>query len=188
MALIDWAQLSVSVALVIATFGYAYFVKKSLEAETKPYLKPFLDYAGRGHLYFRVRNTGNGAAHSVDANWVISTPEVESEQRDWSHELVPPGHEHQFRVPFGPVGEGKTDVKQIREIIQASDGELDECTVQFRAQCENMLERRFHFNEKINVTKALPRADDAEVVDEQETVESIDTEIALIRSYLEDMK
>ena len=187
MALVEWTQLSVSIALVVATVAYAYFVKQSVEVESKPHLQAFVDYAGRGNLYFRVRNTGNGAAHSVSAEWAISTDGIESEQRTWQHGLIPPGHEHKFRIPLGPVGEGKTSVDTIRGCIETSDGSLGECTILVHLRCRDILHRQRTFCHDVDVARKLRQGDEAEVVGEMEAVESIETDIGLIRHYLENM-
>jgi hypothetical protein len=123
-----------------------------------------------------IRNTGNAAAHDVDACWALNVPDAD--KKEWEIETIPPGGRHQFRIPF--PDEGKTDVEDIKQDLSGNT-----CELEFEADCTNILGSPREFCDTVEIQDALGRTADADEIILPEELEEIKNVIVELTDTLE---
>src|SRR5699024_8888639 len=137
------AQAIFALGLLIATVVYTYYTHRQSEATSdqidamksqtnsmsKPYLKPTIEHPNFAEYFFAIRNTGNGAAHNVSAEWTLSN---EDRKRTWNIPLIPPGEKHRFVITTkddNPI----SGINSLEEVLPDDGWELN-----FKASCEDI--------------------------------------------------
>jgi hypothetical protein len=171
-----------SLGLLGATAAYAYYTRQSIRAQASPHLKPGIEYGSAEQLYLVIRNTGNAAAHDVEARWSLLRPAGRG--RTWRIETIPPSGRHRFKLPF--PGSEETEIENIKERLSGTSGALH-----FEAECKNILGQTKGFEEKVQVKDALRRTAEADEIvqpGELEEIKNVIVELtdALERAYEEE--
>ncbi|WP_152420584.1 hypothetical protein [Halorubrum tebenquichense] len=120
---VEFAQISISFALLAVTAVYTYFthknnqqLKKNREADFRPVLTPSVtNHDGVNH-FFQIENTGKGSAHNIRGEWWIDSI---GEKKKWHMSTLVDGERQAFGLPFGE----KNIVSAIGEIKNRIDEE-----------------------------------------------------------------
>jgi hypothetical protein len=162
------AQAIFALGLLIATGVYTYYtrlqsdathkqidamgaqttvINDQTKAMSRPYLKATIEHPNFAEYFFAIRNTGNGAAHDVTAEWDIGT---DGEDRSWNIPLIAPGEKHQFIITKTEDNSIVSAAKQIEEVLSSRGYEL-----RFEADCEDIFGESHHFEEEIDLERAI---------------------------------
>lgn len=155
-------QLWVSIAsvvfsgvLVLVTFLYwretrnhTEEMRATREVEFKPILKGTVEPNLGLHNRFYIENTGNGAAHDVEANWGFKHLDAKVE---WSIPLISPGQRHAFSLPF--TDDGFSDITTHQAVESELEG--SEGILYFDWNCEDGLGNDICDREEIDVLETV---------------------------------
>lgn len=192
MVTAEQAQLAVSIASVVFSGAltlvtYFYYIEtrdqteeleKTRKAEFRPILKPTID-GKHGHLIkFSFENTGNGAAHNVDAEWSFSDHEY-TEQ--WELPLISSGERYTFFLPFDTTN----PIVNPEEIIERLDE--DEKLV-FNATYEDAIGNPYSTDdEEVNIISIIKAHQESKEAWEKDGTEQIAQEFSKLNRNLSKM-
>lgn len=170
LVVVACAQVLLAVALTYMTWLYARratdqtaalqavqeALAQSRTAAYRPVLKGSIVLTGDSEFAFALVNTGQGAAHEVDAEWSIDGGAHTS---TWAASYIAPGERHRFQLRLGDEeGAIRTQTTTDRPIdsAQAIRQHLSESPgiLTYTATCEDPLGNSYEFGDEIPL-KAL---------------------------------
>ena len=166
--LVSGAQALFALGLLAATVVYTYYTRQQseatydqinavsaqtqavidqTEATAMPYLKATIEHPNFAEYFFVIRNTGNGTAHDVSAEWEVGT---DGPNRSWNIPLIAPGESHQFIITKNDEDSPVTTANKLDKALADRGFELN-----FEAECEDIFEEKHHFEQEIDLRRAV---------------------------------
>jgi DNA-binding transcriptional ArsR family regulator len=192
----DFAQISGAFGTVILTFGLLLLYHRQTQIQSRqaeiqenqeslmeqrymPYLTGEVTPLNITTTQFQIRNTGDGPAYRVKAEWVVGDNE-----REWEIPSLSAGDEFGFPVIVGEDGNWLLGTDEIQEYLNERDASS---IINYKITCENRFGEEMEFSGSVDFEVIINRSESSEIW-ENEPLEEISNELGKIRRDFKKVK
>jgi hypothetical protein len=167
--------------IVLAIATWRYYRQSSAQTEEmevtrkeniRPVLKPAIINRTGLHYIFTIQNTGNGAAHDIEANWGFNHLD---HSRSWKSAIITSDEQRQFAIPFGEEQTMALTEGEIKEELDDEDTELV-----FEAEYADPVGRSYNTEENIDVLNSVGQGAGFEIT-QRDSLEQIQGDVKKVR-------
>lgn len=177
----SFAQIAGAIATVILTFGLVVLYERQTliqEQQYKPHLTGEIDALEITSSQFLIRNSGQGYAYQVSAEW-----EVAGETRTWEIPSLGPGDKFGFPVIVDENGQWVLSTEKIREILEENDSSTE---IDYVIRCQDQFQREITFPGSVDFEIIFKRSESNEIW-KKDPLERIQSDLGDMRRDIKKM-